>query len=238
MMQIESNQNPRLRWRPRFSLLSSLLLMTIVGMGIVISQLWRDVLPLRDEVLRLKQELGYLSIHDEDKIYAIQVPGLQSDVYRYRVFLPKSRKFMIKTRILNIPGKKPTQSRQEWLSSLSGSGMSTTIESGEQTIDVSVARDPDKKNQWLLKCQTVGKAAGGTSGTIMPWMNDRRAWQTSGEVSIGQQREFNPDDGVVLFAVRQGVVKVFKGGYSTSGADETKETPGMMLWIEPAVNGE
>jgi hypothetical protein len=117
--------------------------------------------------------------------------------------------------------------------------MSGTIEGGEQNIDVSVARDPDNKDQWLLKYQAVAKAHGGTSGTTMPWMNDRRTWQTTSEVPIGQQREFNPDDGVVLFALRQGVVKEYKGGgYSTTGIDETKDTPGLMLWIAPAVNGE
>jgi hypothetical protein len=159
-------------------------------------------------------------------------------VSRYRIFLPKNRKFMIKTRLLTIPGRKPNQTRQEWLSSLSGSGLSTTIEGGEQTIDVSVRQDPEKKDQWLLKFQSVATASGGTSGTVMPWMNDRRAWQMSGEISIGHQREFNPDDGVVVFAVRQGVVKEFKGGYSTSGADETKKTPGVMLWIAPADKGQ
>jgi hypothetical protein len=238
MMQIESNQNSRTRWRPRLSLLSSLLLMTIIGLAIVVAQLWREVNPLRTDIFRLRQELGYLSIADETKIYAIQVPGPQPDVSRYRIFLPKNRQFMIKTRLFNIPGKKPKQSRQEWLASLQGSGMSTSIDSGEQTIDVSVRPDAATKDQWLLSFQSVGRAGGGTSGTVMPWMNDRRAWQVNGEISIGQQKEFNPDDGVVVFALRQGVVKKIKGGYSTIGADETKDTPGVMLWIAPAQKGE
>ena len=41
------------------SLLTALLLMTIVGLAIVTTRLWREVSPLRDEVFRLRQELGY-----------------------------------------------------------------------------------------------------------------------------------------------------------------------------------
>lgn len=229
---------PQPRMRPRISLLTAFLLTTIAAMALVVAQLWREVGPLRKEVFGLKQELGYLSVKNENKIYAIRVPGLQSDVYRYRIYLPENRKFKIKTRLFNIPGIKPGQTRQEWLASLAGSGMSSTIEGGERTIDVSVVPDLEKKDQWLLKYRTIGKESGGTSGTTMPWMNDRRTWQVSGEVAPGKQSEINPDDGVVLLALRQGAIKEFEGGgYSTTGPDETKNNPGLMLWIAPAGNG-
>ena len=51
-------------WRPRFrrfrfqvSLLTALLLMTIVGMAVVIVQLWREVHPLRQEVFAIWEDV-------------------------------------------------------------------------------------------------------------------------------------------------------------------------------------
>jgi hypothetical protein len=43
-------------WRPRFSLLTLLLLSTITAMAIVIALFWRENRPLRMEVRRLRAE--------------------------------------------------------------------------------------------------------------------------------------------------------------------------------------
>ena len=53
--------------RPRFSLLTLLLLMAIAAMGIVIWQLWSEVEPLRAEVRNLRLETGRLTIDDPAK---------------------------------------------------------------------------------------------------------------------------------------------------------------------------
>lgn len=224
-----------LRFRPRISLLNALLLMTIVGMAIAMIQLWREVNPLRQEVFQRRQELGYLTVSDDSKIYAIEVPTDESDARRFRVFLPKNQKFELYARIVNVAGHPYTLPKADWLTNVlnAGSGSSQSIDGGEFTINVRLRPDPEKKDQWELESQIVGKG-GGTTGTIMPWLNDRRAWSRGGEVSIGKQREFDPKEGVVLYEVRQGVVKEFKGGYSTTGADSTKDTPGVILFIAPA----
>jgi hypothetical protein len=44
--------------RPRISILTALLLMTILGMAIVIWQLWHKVGPLQTEVKQLREERG------------------------------------------------------------------------------------------------------------------------------------------------------------------------------------
>jgi hypothetical protein len=227
------------RFRPRFSLLTTLLLMTIVCMAIVIILHWRDVGPLRQEVYRLRQEIGYLTVADENKIYAIQVPVTDSDIYRYRVYLPKNKKFNLYSRIWHLPARSSQLGKREWITTLAkwGSGSSGSIESGEFTIDVQLRPDPEKKDQWLLVHRIPGRGSG-TSGTLMPWLNDRRAWSMGGDVSFNKQQEFNPQEGIILFQVRQAVVKEFNGGYSTIGADETKETPGVALFIAPTSIGE
>jgi hypothetical protein len=51
----------------RFSLLNVLFLLTIVGLSLVVWRQWYSVEPLRQEVRRLRKELGYLIIEDPTK---------------------------------------------------------------------------------------------------------------------------------------------------------------------------
>ena len=80
-------------WRPRFSLLTVLLLITIAGMAIVIVQLWRAVGPLRREVETLRAEVGVLGIDDASKIHVVQVKSPGSFHWTWRIWLPKARWF-------------------------------------------------------------------------------------------------------------------------------------------------
>lgn len=219
--------------RPRFSILTALLVLTIVALAVTVWRQNSEVSPLRQEVRRLRQELGHLTIDDENKIYAIQVPSADSDTKRFRVYLPKNRKFVLCSRIHTIPGKKLGHSRQEWFATLGGSGSTATIDSGEFTIDVYVKRSDEKPDHWNLH-HNINGHGGGLVGSKMPWLNDRRAWTTSADVGLDKQIERDADEGLVLFELRQGNLKEFPGGHSVAQADESKEQPGVMMWIEPA----
>ena len=154
------------------------------------------------------------------------------DVHRLRVHLPKNRKFNINSRIATVPGKLSSQSRKEWFATLPGSGSSASVESGEFTIDVKVHSDQQKPDHWRLTHSINGRG-GGTVGTVMPWLNDRRVWMTDNEVHFGKQVECDANEGLVLFVLRKGNLKETSRGYSTTWPDESKENPGVVLWIEP-----
>jgi hypothetical protein len=219
--------------RPRFSILSALLVLTIAALAVTVWRQNSEISPLRQEVRRLRQELGHLTIDDENKIYAIRVAAPDPDINRFRVYLPKNRKFVLCSRIHTIPGRAPGQSRKDWFASLEGSGGTSTIDSGEFTIDVHVDRPDVKSDHWNLHHDINGRG-GGTCGSEMPWLNDRRRWTSEAEAGFDQQTERDADEGLVLFELRQGDLKEFAGGYSVTSPDKTKEQPGVMLWIEPA----
>ena len=67
------------------SLLTAVLLMTIVGMAIVIVQLWREVAPLRAEVRRFRDEMGQLTISDPSKFHAIEVRTSDKMIWKWRI---------------------------------------------------------------------------------------------------------------------------------------------------------
>ena len=220
-------------YRPRFSILSALLVLTIAALAVTVWRQNSELSPLQQEVRHLRQELGHLTIDDENKIYAIRVPSRDSDTNRFRVYLPKNRKFILGSRIQTIPGRVPSQSRKDWLESLSGIGSKSSIDSGEFTIDVEVKRDAAKGDHWNLH-HSINGQGGGFVGSEMPWLNDRRRWTTEADAGFDQQTERDADDGLVLFELRQGNLKELTGGYSVTPADKSKEQPGVMLWIEPA----
>ena len=84
-----------IRLRPRISLLAALLLMTVVGMAIVIVQLWLEVGPLRAENKRLNEERGTLVIGDPSQLHAIRIPARFAGEGRqsYRVYVPPGRTY-------------------------------------------------------------------------------------------------------------------------------------------------
>ena len=80
------------RFRPRISLLSALLFMTIAGMAIVIVQLWREVGPLRAEVRRLRNELGVLTVENPSRLHAIEVRTKDEMIWKWRIWVPERRR--------------------------------------------------------------------------------------------------------------------------------------------------
>jgi hypothetical protein len=84
------------RFRPRISLLTALLLITIAGMAIVLVQLWREVGPLRAKVRQLRNKVGVLSIDDPTKVCAILVRTSPDHVWKWRVWIPEGRSYLLK----------------------------------------------------------------------------------------------------------------------------------------------
>jgi len=86
--------------RPRFSLLSLFVLMTIVGLGLGLlassrrnAQLHAANEVLVSENLRHRNELGIFDLTDPKLIHAIRAPTEDNASRKYRVYLPPRRKY-------------------------------------------------------------------------------------------------------------------------------------------------
>lgn len=93
------------RIRPRISLLSSLLVMTVVAMAIVVVQLGRDVGPLRAENKRLNEERGTLVIDNPNRLHSIKIPARFAGEGRvsFRVYVPPGQSYMAFVQVNNVP---------------------------------------------------------------------------------------------------------------------------------------
>jgi hypothetical protein len=94
----DPQQKPKRSWRPQLSLLSALLLMTIVGLAIVVAQLWREVDPLRTEVRQLREQVGVLTINDPSVVHVIGVPSDAEGVMKWRIYVPANKTAILRAR--------------------------------------------------------------------------------------------------------------------------------------------
>jgi hypothetical protein len=198
-------------WRPRISLLAALLLMTIVGMAIVIVQLWREVGPLRAEVDRLRTEVGYLPVDDPTKFTAVEVETRDDFIWRWRVWIPEGQVYVVRSFADGIPEK-----------GIPANGGSIFIhDPGEHVIEYRIDRDR-KDGKWYGSLVAAGGSVGKDE---QPWVEWRSRTSIGG--GIGKTaRSFEPGKRFEL--IRHRVSKA---------SDSSKMEPvtaGFMIWLEPA----
>jgi hypothetical protein len=226
-------------FRPRISIFSALLLMTIVGMAIVIAQLWREVGPAREEIKRLRAEVGHLSIDDPKKAYAIAVPTSEEDTWKWRIYLPPGRTYTLHERSgrqLPQPSQHPGKT---WFDAVlragSGGSSSGSAIQGELSFEAKLIQKDDR---WVLvtnytKSDGSSSTRGGGTDSIYPdeWLSERRSRPTRSDVPSVGQKEFEPGQPILLLhRMKPVITETPGGGYSSQMPDGPTE--GFVLWIE------
>jgi hypothetical protein len=199
------------RLRPRFSLLTALLLMTVVGMATVIVLLWREVGPLREEVRRLRDEMGVLVVDDPTKVNAIQVNTRDDLTWKWRVWIPKGGTYVIRSFGDDIPKEGFPQQ----------GGTMPIHEPGEYVIGYEIDRDR-ANGGWYGKTTLAG--TGSVGKDHQPWVEWTSKTSTGGGVPETAQT-YEPGERIELMRHRVSQVR-----------DSTKiEDPsaGFMIWLEP-----
>jgi hypothetical protein len=148
------------RFVPRISLLSAILLTTIFGMGIVIFVQWRELGPLQSEVRQMRTQLGLLTIEDPSRVHAIEVRQPDSNLWRWRIYLPFGRKY----RLVEFGGRLPARgllSTQQWFDVLTkasiGRGEYSGMDlAGEFTLEASFTQ---VDGQWKFETHPGGGSA-------------------------------------------------------------------------------
>jgi hypothetical protein len=219
------------RFRPRFSLLTALLLMTIVGMAIVLVQLWREVGPLRLENRQMRTELGQLTIDVASQVQAIEVRQPDPNLWRWRLYLPPGGKYQL----LEFGGILPARgglSNQQWLDTLKnaqhgiGSGaFSGHMLEGELTLEATLRKEND---QWKFATHP----GGGASHYVITddWLADTARIDAS-DIWEGQQCVYEPGEPILLLYLPKPVRTPAAGG-GTSLSMPKEPAEGIILWLE------
>jgi hypothetical protein len=217
-----------------------LLLTTIVGLGIVVALQWREIEPLRREVRELRGEVGQLTVDDPAKAYAIGLPTMEDNYWRWRVYLPPGVEY--RTFVYSGHFPKRTSPLRQWLGNVvdDGAGMSSSGSDfqGEFIIE---CRAYEKDGQWTMQTKYTRRSAnatisGGGGTTINQpdnWFADGRGRITATDVATLAQEVFESDEPILLLHVERQVIKELPGGGYTSQS-ATGPADGVAVWLAPS----
>jgi hypothetical protein len=199
------------RWKPRFSLKTILLATAFIACGITIWLLQREVGPLRAEVKRLRNEVGFLSLEDESKLHAIRLRTPDELTWKWRLWIPPGRKYALRVDGGMIPKTGfPTEG-----------GTIGIYDAGEMWVEYRIQKDP-KTGSWQGMMYT---SSGGVGGGEQKWVEWGRRVGT-GE-GVGNTTHVAPPDEVLILG---------RFLHSQTAKDSTQiEDPasGFVIWLEP-----
>lgn len=203
-------------FRPRISILTALLLMTIFGMALAIVQLWCELVPLRAEVHQLRNETGRLSIDDKNKIQAIEVRTNEALVWKWRVWIPAGKPVYVQFRWSDVPRV-----------GVPSPNTMSQLQPGERWVIVRAQRDP-KNDSWNAVLETE-------DGSSTMAINEKDCWWllpslTTSSNGVGFSAATEKDDGQPF------LLKRYRVSNATNNAsqllNDNKPTAGFIIWLE------
>ncbi len=204
-------QHSHSKWLPRFSLLTGLLLMTVVGMSLVITQLWREVGPLRATVRLLRDEVGRLSIVDPTKPCAIRVRTKDELTWKWRLWIPEGRSFLLKYASQDVPAK----------GFPAGNGSIRLDNPGETWITYRIAPNV-KTGKWMDHLETPSGSVGSSQQDWVSWT--RRMGSSEGVGTTTKESKIG--EAILLARLRV-------SQSAPNSADIDDPSAGFMIWLEP-----
>ena len=201
------------RWKPRISLLTMLLLMTIVGLAIALWLRAHELAPLRAQLRQLIAETGRLVIEDETKVHAVQVRTGDTRSWRWRVWVPEGQRMALHLRWGGVPK-----------SGVPAPMDTTYLNAGEHWISLEAKRD-GSNGRWKSSLQTPG-------GGIGSYIPDDAHWFDGGLSVVraeGVARSttvFDDNEPVIVLARRRAARTVAELD------DNDVMAPGIIVWLE------
>ena len=202
---------PTFNPRPRFSLLTLVLLTTIVALGVTVGLLYRELAPLRAEVSLLRDELGDLNVGDKTKLHVIRAETDNKLHWKWRIWIPEGKEYIVRGVGEDIP-------KEGW----PPFGSSIALrEPGEQVVEWVIQYDPEG-DRWAGHLQHEGSKAGNDTQPWVQWTD----WSSSSHGVETLTKVFETDKTVELYRMR-----------CTNDDDPPKSAddplPGFMIWLEP-----
>jgi hypothetical protein len=185
--------------------------MTIVGLSIVVAQLWREVGPLREENRGLRDEVGRLSIDDPTKTSVIDLRTTDDFTWKWRVWIPEGRAYRLQMATEDISKTGYPSAR----------GTISLDEAGETWIEYRITPSPNSEH-WMDKLSTPTASVGSSS---QPWVQSQR--HTSTGEGVGHTTEaFEPGKNVLIARHRV--------SQTATSSDQIEDpSAGFMIWLEP-----
>lgn len=199
----------------RFSLGTLFLLVTLVALLTALWKTAREAWQLRDEVRKLRQECGYLTISEPNKMHAIRVPRLGTKRWAWRIYLPEKRAFRFNCSTHRIPS-----------SGVDAPAISTTtMNTNSREFVLEAGLEKNREGQWRL----LVSGSGTYFDTTIDWMARDAGWTADG-VMEGPTVSVEPGQPLVLMRAR--VMEVRNENGTVTRVPPVQPADGLMIWIE------
>lgn len=214
-----------MKWRPRISLLTFLLLMTTLALGVSLWQIGQDIVPLRDTIRELREELGQFNVADFERVHVQRGETVSGNTWKWRVYLPDQFSLHAAEGILDelAPGDfttwKSNSALQKHLLSLN------TV--GQFTLELAVEEHGGK---WWIKTATKNEVRG-TTQLKGDWYAELPKQVQYSDASYERVSTTAATEPVVLLYVRRGEKEQVGDTYITKQVAGKAET--LVIWLEP-----
>ncbi len=173
------------------------------------------------EIEHYQDKLGMLRIKDQAKTHIIAVEMLQDMVWRWRIFVPEGKEYLINTVVGEIPPNDYPPAHQF-----------ERLESGETQLTISFLHDA--QGEWKAKTEMTGDSGAASMSFKLP--EEKMAWY--GSSGTATSNVFRPSYGQKLIEVTQPIqlIRLRKWFRQEAGTttDRTQPANGILVWLEPA----
>lgn len=194
----------------RFSLRTLLLVTAIIALSVTVAMQYRELGPLREEVARLRREVGELTVEDPTKLHAIRVETENELEWKWRIWIPEGASYRLRSHGGPIPKEGyPTDGGTTYLR-----------KPGEYIIRYVIRRDP-RDGRWN---GSLHSPRGSVGKDHQPWVEwNSRVSMTAG---VGQSTQ-SYETGRLVEITR------YRASQADSSEDIEDPAAGFMIWLEP-----
>lgn len=209
--------------RLRFSLLNLFMLTTIAAMALVIWQL----APLREEVRRLRNGAGELTIDDKNQVHAIGIETYHEFAWKWKLWVPAGQTIKLKTAVRDI-----RTDRAAFPKSARDVKIDAGAEGREVVFSLGAQMQLDGNLRWMVKYDGTTRYISQPEEAADWLLKGSIGWSSSGvEFATEDQQPGRP-----LVLLKRNYFYDDSGQTPPPNPPET--TDGIMLWIEAVGNGE
>jgi len=218
---------PKRRSRAKISLLSFLLVFSLVG---VVFSHWhtsKKLHSLAQEVNKLRNEAGYISVEDESQLHAISLDTGEANTWKWRLFLPKGRRYKWNIACENIPASTPPA--KPGVSSVSNEPY---WESETNVLVTAKLREKSNGDWTMIVSSKIGDSNDQMGGSTLTIPAEKIRWlATEGSTEVrllGSRGTVTRDpQGPIILLQRRPCEKQPNGGYQPSKGP----MPGYVIWL-------
>ena len=215
------------KFRPKVSLLSFLLAISLVAVGFSHWHNSRKLHFVTSELLKLRSEAGYITVEDKSKFHALAIESGDPNIWKWRLFIPKGTKYKWNIAGENIPQSTPPA--KPGVSSISNEQYWET----DTNVLVTAHLKEIDSGDWILTVSSkIGNSKSQMGGVTLQIPADKMKWMRT--VSSFENREIGTREiairdphGPIILLQKRPCEKKPDGSFKPS----TGTMPGYMIWL-------